>query len=250
MESNMMQNYCQSCGMPLTDEVLLGTEKEGHKNQDYCTYCYEGGTFKQPDLTVEAMIDICVPHLKKDGMPEKDARHMLTSFLPSLKRWRKQEWSEPKIIRREAFQIIGISTETSNANERTAQAKIPQLWHDFYEQNIVDQLSKLDNQSVYGLYSDYETDVNGNYSITLGVEASLNTAPSDLVIKTIPAAKYLVFTSQKGKMPEIVIQTWQEIWAWFANSEVKRTYTGDFELYDERCANPQEAQVEVYIAIK
>ncbi len=251
MESTMMQSYCQSCGMPLTDEALLGTEKEGHKNQDYCTYCYEEGSFKQPNLTVEEMIDICVPHLKGDGMPANEARTMLTSFLPSLKRWRKQEWSEPKIIKREAFQIIGISTKTSNANELTAQAKIPQLWQDFYEKNIVDQLSKLDNQNVYGLYSDYETDVNGNYAITIGVEASkMNDASPEWVIKTIPAAKYLVFTSHKGKMPEIVIQTWQEIWAWFANSEVERTYTGDFELYDERCANPQEAQVEVYIAIK
>ena len=247
----MMQSYCQSCGMPLTDEALLGTEKEGHKNQDYCTYCYEEGSFKQPNLTVEEMIDICVPHLKGYGMPANEARTMLTSFLPSLKRWRKQEWSEPKIIKREAFQIIGISTKTSNANELTAQAKIPQLWQDFYEKNIVDQLSKLDNQNVYGLYSDYETDVNGNYAITIGVEASkMNDASPEWVIKTIPAAKYLVFTSHKGKMPEIVIQTWQEIWAWFANSEVERTYTGDFELYDERCANPQEAQVEVYIAIK
>ncbi|AMO35090.1 effector binding domain-containing protein [Lysinibacillus sphaericus] len=246
-----MQSYCQSCGMPLTDEALLGTEKEGHKNQDYCTYCYEEGSFKQPNLTVEEMIDICVPHLKGDGMPANEARTMLTSFLPSLKRWRKQEWSEPKIIKREAFQIIGISTKTSNANELTAQAKIPQLWQDFYEKNIVDQLSKLDNQNVYGLYSDYETDVNGNYAITIGVEASkMNDASPEWVIKTIPAAKYLVFTSHKGKMPEIVIQTWQEIWAWFANSKVERTYTGDFELYDERCANPQEAQVEVYIAIK
>lgn len=247
----MMQSYCQSCGMPLTDEALLGTEKEGHKNQDYCTYCYEEGSFKQPNLTVEEMIDICVPHLKGDGMPANEARTMLTSFLPSLKRWRKQEWSEPKIIKREAFQIIGISTKTSNANELTAQAKIPQLWQDFYEKNIVDQLSKLDNQNVYGLYSDYETDVNGNYAITIGVEASkMNDASPEWVIKTIPAAKYLVFTSHKGEMPEIVIQTWQEIWAWFANSKVERTYTGDFELYDERCANPQEAQVEVYIAIK
>ncbi|UZM99006.1 GyrI-like domain-containing protein [Lysinibacillus sp. MHQ-1] len=119
------------------------------------------------------------------------------------------------------------------------------------KKNIVDQLSKLDNQNVYGLYSDYETDVNGNYAITIGVEASkMNDASPEWVIKTIPAAKYLVFTSHKGKMPEIVIQTWQEIWAWFANSKVERTYTGDFELYDERCANPQEAQVEVYIAIK
>lgn len=251
MESIMMQNNCQSCGMPLVEEALLGTEQEGLKNQEYCIYCYEKGTFKQPDLTVEAMIEICVPHLKEDGMPENEARNMLASFLPSLKRWRKHEWSEPKIMKKDTFQIVGISAQTSNANELTPQARIPQLWNNFYEQDIIGQVSKMDNQNVYGLYSDYETDVNGNYSITLGVETTnKDETPADLVLKTIPAAKYLVFTSHKGTMPEVVIQTWQEIWAWFANSQVERTYTGDFELYDERCANPQEAQVEIYIAIK
>ncbi len=71
-----------------------------------------------------------------------------------------------------------------------------------------------------------------------------------MVVKTIPAAKYLVFTSEKGSMPDIVIKAWQDIWAWFASSEIERAYTGDFESYDERCANPQEAQVDIYIAIK
>ncbi|WP_155593969.1 effector binding domain-containing protein [Lysinibacillus cavernae] len=246
-----MQSYCQSCGMPLVDEALLGTEKEGHKSQEYCTYCYEGGEFKQPHLTVEDMIEICVPHLREDGMSEDDARNMMTSFLPSLKRWRKSEWKEPKMVERDSFQIVGISAQTSNAKEITAQAKIPQLWDHFYQQNIVGQIAERKNDNVYGLYADYETDVNGDYSITLGVEG-LNNAetPAGLVVKTIPTAKYLVFTSDKGTMPEVVIQTWQEIWAWFANSGVERTYTGDFELYDERCANPQETQVDIYIAIK
>jgi len=245
-----MQSYCQSCGMPLVEEALLGTEKDGDKILEYCIYCYEGGKFKQPQLTVEEMIEICVPHLKEGGMPENEARNMLTSFLPSLRRWRKSEGKEPKVVELIAFNIVGISTQTSNANEITEQAKIPQLWDHFYQQNIAGKIAELKNGNVYGLYSDYETDVNGNYNITLGVEVNNDNIPADLVVKMIPAAKYLVFTSDKGTMPDVVIQTWQEIWAWFANSKVERTYTGDFELYDERCANPHESQVDIYIAIK
>ncbi|MGE7692182.1 effector binding domain-containing protein [Lysinibacillus sp. NPDC097214] len=246
-----MQSYCQSCGIPLVDEALLGTEKDGYKSEDYCTYCYEVGEFKQPTLTVEEMIEICVPHLKEDGMAEEEARQMLTSFLPSLKRWRKHDIPEPVVMNKESFQIVGISARTSNANEFTAQAKIPQLWSDFYHQNVVGQIANAVNHVTYGLYSDYETDVNGEYSITLGVEVlAANEIPEGMFVKTVPAAKYLVFTSNKGPFEEVVVKAWQDVWAWFASSGVERTYTGDFEMYDERCANPQEAQVDIYIAIK
>ncbi len=246
-----MQSYCQSCGMPLMDEALLGTEREGHKSQEYCTYCLELGEFKAPNLTVEEMVEICVPHLKEDGMAEEDARKMLASFLPSLKRWRKHELKEPIAKEKQSFQIVGISAQTSNAKEITSQAKIPQLWTDFYQQDIVGQITNPVSQVTYGLYSDYETDVNGEYFITLGIEVSaVDEVPDGLVIKTVPAAKYLVFTSEKGPMPDIIIKAWQDIWAWFAKSGVERAYTGDFEVYDERCANPQEAQVDIYIAIK
>lgn len=247
----MMQSYCQSCGMPLVDEALLGTEKEGYKSEDYCTYCYEVGEFKQPNLTVEEMIDFCVPHLKEGGMAEEEARQMLTSFLPSLKRWRKHDIPEPVVMNKESFQIVGISARTSNANEMTAQAKIPQLWSNFYQQNVVGQVANAVNQVTYGLYSDYETDVNGEYAITLGLEVlATDEIPEGMVVKTVPAAKYLVFTSDKGPFEEVVVKAWQDVWAWFASSGVERTYTGDFEMYDERCANPQEAQVDIYIAVK
>ncbi|MGE7113461.1 zinc ribbon domain-containing protein [Lysinibacillus sp. NPDC047702] len=246
-----MQNYCQSCGMPLADEALLGTKKDGQKSQEYCKYCYELGEFKQPELTVEEMIEICVPHLKEDGMAEEEARQMLSSFLPSLKRWRRGDIKQPIMIERESFQIVGISAQTSNANEITPHAKIPSLWSDFYQQDVIGQIKNPVNEVLIGLYSDYETDVNGKYSITLGKEvATTDEAAQGMIVKTVPAAKYLVFTSEKGSMPDIVIKAWQDIWAWFASSDVERAYTGDFERYDERCANPQEAQVDIYIAIK
>ncbi|WP_232305996.1 GyrI-like domain-containing protein [Pontibacillus litoralis] len=113
-------------------------------------------------------------------------------------------------------------------------------------------MAKLVKPTVtYGLYSDYASDVNGEYSITLGMEAlSSIEPPEEVVVKTIPSAKYMVFTTEKGPIVEVVIKAWQDIWARFASSEVERAYTGDFERYDERCANPEEAQVDIYIAIK
>ncbi len=247
-----MQSCCQSCGMPLVEAALFGTEKEGQVSVEYCTYCYGEGEFKQPDLTMKEMIEICVPHLKEEGMTEEGARQMLATFLPSLKRWRKSERIEPVVIEKDSFNVIGITTRTSNANELTAQAKIPQLWSAFYEQNVGQQIANHVNHAVtYGLYCDYESDVNGIYSLSLGMEVSaIDEVPKGMAAKIVPAAKYLVFTSEIGPVTEVVIKAWQDIWAWFANSAVERTYTGDFEKYDERCANPNEAQVDIYIAIK
>ena len=48
--------FCQSCGMPLTDEVL-GTNADGSKNEDYCMYCYKDGKFLLgPDIQAVVFI--------------------------------------------------------------------------------------------------------------------------------------------------------------------------------------------------
>ena len=85
----MEERYCQSCGMPLgsTNEVL-GTNKDGSKNEEYCIYCYDKGEFTF-DGTMDEMIEICVPHMTSDGqMKEEEARNMMKQFFPTLKRWK------------------------------------------------------------------------------------------------------------------------------------------------------------------
>lgn len=79
------QKFCQSCGMPLTDEVL-GTEEGGAKSADYCEYCYQEGAFTQ-DVTMEAMIDLCAPHMAQGGMTEEQAVAAMKQWFPQLKRW-------------------------------------------------------------------------------------------------------------------------------------------------------------------
>ena len=85
-----MENVCQCCGMPMGEtEELLGTEKDGTRNTDYCKYCYENGAFTYHG-DMDGMIDICVqPMLDENpGMTEKAARDMMRGFLPTLKRWK------------------------------------------------------------------------------------------------------------------------------------------------------------------
>lgn len=84
----MNNKICQSCSMPLNDEKLFGNNQDGSKNEDYCLYCFKDGKFTS-DETIEGMIEICVPHMVKQGFEESKAREMLNGVLPSLKRWAK-----------------------------------------------------------------------------------------------------------------------------------------------------------------
>ena len=89
-----MQNeiHCQSCGMPMTEDTLFGKNADGSKNEDYCCYCYPNGAFSNPNETLEEMIESCIPFLVEDGRASdnQSARALLTEFLPTLKRWKKQ----------------------------------------------------------------------------------------------------------------------------------------------------------------
>jgi hypothetical protein len=81
---------CQSCAMPLTED-LYGTNEDGSLNSDYCKFCYAHGIFTAPDITMERMIEICVPYMVEQGMPEEQAHNILQKYLPTLKRWQTQE---------------------------------------------------------------------------------------------------------------------------------------------------------------
>jgi len=47
-------------------------------------------------------------------------------------------------------------------------------------------------------------------------------------------------------MPECVINTWKEVWV----SNIPRAYKIDFEVYDERSKDWNNAELEVYLSIE
>lgn len=83
----MDTKICQSCAMPMEDVSLMGTNLDGSKNEDYCTYCFQKGEFTS-EVTMEEMIEICVPHMVQGGMEESEARKYITNILPTLKAWK------------------------------------------------------------------------------------------------------------------------------------------------------------------
>lgn len=89
----MDTKFCQSCGMPLTTEIL-GTNADGSLNEDYCKWCYDKGAFLQ-DCTMEEMIDFCVKFLDQvnavsgSNYTEAEYRSQMEEYFPHLKRWKK-----------------------------------------------------------------------------------------------------------------------------------------------------------------
>ena len=78
--------FCQSCGMPLSKEEVKGTEKNGLKTDEYCKYCYENGTFKNPDMNLEDMKKNVQNQMKKMQLHENVIQKAV-NILPALKRW-------------------------------------------------------------------------------------------------------------------------------------------------------------------
>jgi len=83
-----MNKCCQSCGMPMSkDPQQGGTNADGSKNADYCSYCYQHGAFVG-DFTAKQMQDFCINKLKEMGFP-RFIGWSLTRNIPSLKRWKQ-----------------------------------------------------------------------------------------------------------------------------------------------------------------
>jgi len=89
-----MPKICQSCGMPMVDETLYGTNADGTKNSDYCIYCYKEGRFLQ-DCTMDEMIEHCAQFVDEvnKGLPNPITKEeyigQMKMYFPHLKRWRK-----------------------------------------------------------------------------------------------------------------------------------------------------------------
>lgn len=120
--------------------------------------------------------------------------------------------------------------------------KIPGLWHTFDNTVPVDYQN---GERVYGVYSDYESDHTGKFTVHACFDGDKYPEEAKLEPVTIHQGKYLVFKHQ-GEMPQIAIDAWTEVWQYFSQgqAEHQRLFTTDFEFY------PNGNEIKVHIAIK
>lgn len=141
-----------------------------------------------------------------------------------------------------SLMLQGISVRTNNENEQNEETqKIAPLWAKYDEEHVYTKtLDKANNTSFYGLYLNYESDVNGDYDAMVAVEVTK--AKNKAIV--IENEKYLVF-KKEGELPDVAFDLWTEIWEYFENNnEYERSYKIDFERYSKR------DEVEIFISIK
>ena len=79
---------CQCCGMPMEDEIL-GRNKDGSINEDYCKWCYVDGEYAYSNI--EDLIDVCVSHMANENFTAEQARAYLEKALPTLDYWKNHD---------------------------------------------------------------------------------------------------------------------------------------------------------------
>lgn len=145
--------------------------------------------------------------------------------------------NKPTLTHVDSFVVTGFCERTQNSDEFNPDtARIPKLWARFLASNSCPQ------SPIFGVYSEYETDANGYYTITAGIKESHILRDQHTI--QVKAGCYLVFHG-KGSMPMAVIATWQSVWQYFASLPTyQRTFDTDFETY----LNADE--VDIYIGVQ
>jgi predicted transcriptional regulator YdeE len=147
----------------------------------------------------------------------------------------------------DAVYLIGLALkyQTENANGRSA-ADCGKLWQEFLNGNYADRVPAKLSEDILAVYHDYVGDHTQPYSYFIGCKAKPGTAvPAGFDSFLIPEGTYQKFTV-KGEIPGSVGGAWQEIW----KSAIPRAYRPDFEVYDERSKDGENAVVDIFISVK
>lgn len=160
-----------------------------------------------------------------------------------------QKVNMPKLL------LVGLTTRTNNKNEMNPQtSKIAKLAGHFWANQMAAKIkNRVKTGVTYAVYTEFESDETGEYTYFIG-EAVGSFDGQDLAqFNTLEINKslYQKFTTDPGKIPNIVVSAWQKIWAMKIDAfEGKRTYVSDFEIYDERSVDLNNAIVDIYVGIK
>ena len=118
----MPGHFCQSCGMPIADPAIQGTEADGSLSPDYCNWCYANGTFTY-EIDMDDMIERCAPFMMESTHLSRDeAVSVMGAILPTLKRWKGSTMTKEQELAaaeaafgKEARERYGDAVDETNA---------------------------------------------------------------------------------------------------------------------------------------
>jgi len=146
----------------------------------------------------------------------------------------------------EPFKVIGISVRTTNENNQ-AEKDLTHLWNRFINDKILETIPNKIDDTVYSIYTEYESDHTQPYTTILGCKvATLNTIPEGMIGKSFDGGNYVKLTAKGDLAKGLIINKWVEIW----EMDLDRMFTADFEVFGEKAQNPAEAEIDFFIAVK
>ncbi len=157
-------------------------------------------------------------------------------------------------ITKPQIKLVGMCVRTSNQQEfNTTKPRISPLVQRYFHEQIFKKIPhRLHPGTTLCAYTDYESDYHGPYTYFIGEEvASFDTPlPQGLQTLIIPGQQYMKFTTNPAPMPDVIIQTWQQVWNMSPEQlGGTRRYHTDFELYDERAHDHHNVVCDLYIGI-
>ncbi len=159
------------------------------------------------------------------------------------------------LITLEEIKLVGITARTNNSNETESEkGKIGPTLEKYFGNNLADKIQNRKSPGkTFCIYTDYESDETGEYTYFVGEEVTsfegIDGASFETL--TIPAQSYAKFNVGPGQMPQACIEAWQKIWKMKEDDfESARNYIADFEIYDERSADPENCIFDIYIGVK
>lgn len=152
------------------------------------------------------------------------------------------------------IKLVGITVCTNNKAEwDSLTAKISPCVQQYFNQQLANKIPHRTHPGkTFCAYTNYESDYTGEYTFYIGEEvSSMDNLPEGLHSHIIPPQTYIKFTTEPGPMPNVVINAWQEIWKMTPEAlGGKRRYHTDFEVYDERAKDYQNAVLDLYIGLE
>lgn len=157
-----------------------------------------------------------------------------------------------KVEEHTAFYVVGLARRTNNAREMGGLGEIGKVWQEFMQKNLAAEITHKLDDDLLAVYTDYESNQTGDYTFLLGKRASdLRDLPAGLTGRYVPEGRYAVLVSEEGPVAQVVPRLWQRVWSLSPIAlGGRRAFAADYEIYDQRAKNPQNAQVELHLGIQ
>lgn len=141
--------------------------------------------------------------------------------------------------------LIGIKLDQKTTNKGgKSGVDCGNLWQLFESKRYADLIPNKLSDEIFAVYFDYEGDHNMPFSYFIGCKVEPGTTPPQgLQCLNIPEGNFIKIVA-KGKMPECISDSWEKIW----KSTISRSYKFDYEVYDQKKLDWNNARVDIYIS--